>query len=116
MAARRAKRQPASEAVKTLQPEAAVIIYHQRTGTIAHAHFFSAAGGGKLPGKEELERVAYATAENDGCDMRMHAAMHVDPTALKPGTGYRVSIKDRASVLVAVKAGRNRPQSLLRDV
>ena len=110
MAARRSKRQPA------LQPEAAVILYNTRTGMISHTHYFSAANGGKLPEKEELERVAYAHAEKDGCSIRTHKAMHIDPTTLKRGMGYRVVVRKRAPVLVEVKAGRHRPQSLLREV
>lgn len=94
---------------KPLQPEAAVILYHQRTGAIAHTHFFSAANGARLPDKEEFERVAYAHAEKDGCNVRMHRALHVDPATLKRGTGYRVSLARRA--LVEVKAPRQRPRS-----
>jgi hypothetical protein len=32
-----------------LQPQAAVFLYHQRTGVLSHTHFFSAAPGAELP-------------------------------------------------------------------
>jgi hypothetical protein len=112
MAPRSSKRQSASDVVKPLQPETAVILYNQRTGVISHTHFFSAANGGTLPGKEELERVAYAHAEKDGCNIRTHKAIHVDPATLTRGLSYRVSVKKRAPVLVEVKVGRHRPQCL----
>jgi hypothetical protein len=91
-----------------LQPQAAVFIYHQRTGVLSHTHFFSAAPGAGLPPRDELERVAFAYAEKDGCKVRQHKALHVDPATLKPGTGYRVSVAKRA--LVELKPRRNRLQ------
>jgi hypothetical protein len=112
MAARSTKRPPASEVVKTLQPQAVVFLYNARTGAIAHSHFFSAVPGESLPDREELERVAYAQAEQDGCNIRAHKALHVDPNMLKRGMGYRIDIKKRAPALVEVKPGRQPPKSL----
>ena len=112
MAPRPSTRQSASDLPKPLQPETAVILYNERTGVISHMHFFSAANGGSLPDRQELERVAYAHAEKDGCNVRSHKAIHVAPATLKRGMSYRVSVKKR--VLVAVKARRQRPQSLPR--
>jgi hypothetical protein len=60
MAKRSTKKQLAPHVPTPLQPETVVILYHQRTGVISHTHFFSVANGGKLPGREELERVALA--------------------------------------------------------
>jgi hypothetical protein len=109
MAARLPKPRPSSNVGKTLQPEAVVILYHQRSGAIAHTHFFSAANGARLPDKDKLEHMAFGHAEKDGCNVRMHKALHVDPATLKRGTGYRVSPAKRA--LVEVKASRQRPRS-----
>ena len=108
MATRRPAPRPPSDAAKTLQPRAMVILYHQRTGAISHTHFFSAANGAKLPDRKELERIAYAHAERDGCKVEMHKALHAEPAALQPGTGYRVSVAKRA--LVEVKSKRQRPR------
>ena len=73
---------------------------------LSHTHFFSAAPGAELPPQDELERVAYAYAEKDGCNVRQHKALHVDPATLKPGTGYRVSVAKRT--LVELKPHRKR--------
>src|SRR5690242_18182241 len=91
---------------RMLQAQAAVVLYHQRTGVLFHTHFFSAVPGVELPPRDELERLAYAHAERDGCNVRQHKALHVDPATLKPGTGYRVSVAKRA--LVELKAPRKR--------
>jgi hypothetical protein len=73
---------------------------------LSHTHFFSIAPGAELPPRDELERVAYAYAEKDGCNVRQHRALHVDPATLKPGTGYRVSVAKRT--LVELKPRRKR--------
>ena len=109
MATARRKPRPSADAGRMLQPAAVVILYHQRTGTISHTHFFSAANGAQLPDKRELERIACAHAEKDGCNVRLHKALHVDPATLKRGTAYRVSANKR--VLAEVKARRQRPRS-----
>jgi hypothetical protein len=93
-------------APQVLQPQAVVVLYHQRTGAIAHTHYFAAAGDAALPQRDELERVAFAHAERDGHKVAMHKAMHVDPATLKPGTGYGVSVAKQA--LVQLKPARIR--------
>ena len=47
---------------------------------------------------ERLVELQYAYAEKDGCNVRQHKALHVDPATLKPGTGYRVSVAKRTFV------------------
>jgi hypothetical protein len=93
-----------------LQPAAAVILYHQRTGTIFSTHFFGAVEGVKLPAKDELEKVALAHATRDGCDAKTHKVLHVDPATIKRGVKYRVAVAKAA--LAEVKPGRQRPRSL----
>ena len=116
MAKRSTKKQLAPHAPTPLQPETVVILYHQRTGVISHTHFFSVANGGKLPGREELERVALAHAEKDGCDIKVHKAIHVDPTMLKRGTAYRVAVGKRSAGLVEVKAAAKKSAPSLRGI
>ena len=106
MAARPSHPARSSNGGRVLQPQTAVFLYHKRTGVISHTHFFSAAAGAELPPQDELERVAYAHAEKDGCNVRQHKALHVDPATLKPGTGYRVSVTKR--ILVELKPRRKR--------
>ncbi|MBV8191901.1 MAG: hypothetical protein JOY64_03345 [Alphaproteobacteria bacterium] len=93
---------------RRLQPQAAVFLYHQRTGRLSHTHFFAAAPGAELPPREELERVALAHAEKDGCNLRRHKVLHVDPATLKPGTGYRVSVTRRALIEVTPRRSLKR--------
>lgn len=93
-----------------LQPAVAVILYHHRTGAIFSTHYFAAVEGVKLPERDELERVALAHATRDGCDAKAHKVLHVDPTTVKRGVGYRVAVgKGR---LIEVKASRLKPHSL----
>jgi hypothetical protein len=106
MAGRTSNPTPSPDGGRMLQPQAAVFLYHQRTGVLSHTHFFSAAPGAELPPRDELERVAYAYAEKDGCNVRQHKALHVDPATLKPGTGYRVSVAK--GTLVELKPKRKR--------
>jgi hypothetical protein len=96
------------EGAGPLQPAAAVILYNRRTGVIFSTHYFSATNDAKLPNKDELERVALQHAAKDGCEASMHTALHVDPTALKRGVGYRVA----KGVLTEIKAGRLTPKPL----
>ena len=93
-----------------LQPAAAVVLYHHRTGAIFSTHYFAAVAGAVLPERDELEKVALAHATGDGCDARTHKALHVDPATIKRGVGYRVAV---AKVTLAeVKAKRQKPHSL----
>ena len=93
-----------------LQPAAAVILYHHRTGTIFSTHYFAAVPGVTLPARDELEKVALSHATRDGCDSRTHKVLHVDPATIKRGVGYRVAVAKAA--LVEVKAKRQAPRSL----
>ena len=85
---------------KRLEPAAAVVIYDGRTGAIFGSHLFSAAEGATLPERAELNRIALAHAARDGCDVRRHKVLHIDPAALRPGCHYAVSVKTRKATLV----------------
>ena len=93
-----------------LQPAAAVILYHHRTGAIFSTHYFAAVLGATLPARDELEKVALAHATRDGCDSRTHKVLHVDPATLKRGVGYRVAVAK--ATLAEVKAKRQAPRRL----
>lgn len=93
-----------------LQPAAAVILYHHRTGAIFSTHYFGAVEGVELPERDELERVAVAHATRDGCDAKTYKVLHVDPATIKRGVGYRVSVAK--ATLAEVKTGRLKPHSL----
>ena len=93
-----------------LQPAAAVILYHHRTGAIFSTHYFAAVEGVKLPERDELARVALAHATQDGCDAKTHKVLHVDPATVKRGVGYRVAVAK--ATLAEVKASRLKPHSL----
>lgn len=93
-----------------LQPAAAVILYHQRTGAIFSTHYFAAVPGVTLPERDELEKVALAHATRDGCDTPTHKMLHVDPATIKRGVGYKVAVAK--GTLAEVKAKRQRPHSL----
>jgi hypothetical protein len=88
-----------------LEPAAAVILYHGKTGAIFSTHYFSASAGAELPDKAELERIALREAVRDGCKAAQHKALHVDPAKLQRGVSYRVSVKKRA-LAVAQKRTR----------
>lgn len=85
---------------KKLEPAATLVIYNSKTGAIFGSHSFSAADGATLPERAELDRIALAHAARDGCDVRRHKVLHVDPTALRPGCHYAVSVKARKPSLV----------------
>lgn len=93
-----------------LQPAAAVILYHHRTGAIFGTHYFAAVEGVKLPERDELARVALAHATQDGCDAKTHKVLHVDPATVKRGVAYRVAVAK--ATLTEVKASRLKPHSL----
>ncbi len=93
-----------------LQPAAAVILYHHRTGAIFSTHYFAAIDGVSLPQRDELEKVALAHATRDGCDARTHKVLHVDPAAIRRGVAYRVAVA--RATLAEVKAKRPAPRSL----
>ena len=97
------------EGAGPLQPAAAVILY-RRTGVIFSTHYFSATNDAKLPNKKSWSEWPYSmlrrTAAKQAC-----TALHVDPTALKRGVGYRVA----KGVLTEIKAGRLTPKPLRAD-
>ena len=93
-----------------LQPAAAVLLYHHRTGAIFSTHYFAAVAGVKLPERDELERVALAHASRDGCDTKSHKVLHVDPATIKRGVGYRVAVAK--ATLAEVKTSRLKLHSL----
>lgn len=93
-----------------LQAATAVVLYNKRTGAIFGIHYFGAAAGVDLPGEDELERVALSQAAKDGCDARTHNALHVDPSSLRRGVSYRVSVAKKT--LVEVKARVKGPRRL----
>ena len=96
-----------------LEPAAAVVVYNGRTGAIFGSHLFSAVDGVALPERAELDRIALAHAARDGCDVRRHKVLHVDPTALRPGCHYAVSVKARKPSLVERRQRRKRAAASL---
>ena len=92
------------------QAARAVVLYNKSTGAIFAIHYFGAADGVDLPEDDELEQVALSNAAKDGCDARTHKALHVDPTSLRRGVSYRVSIAKRT--LAEVKARGKGPAKL----
>jgi hypothetical protein len=76
----------------------ALVLYNKSTGAVFAIHYFGAADGVDLPDEDELERVALANAARDGCNARTHKVLHVDPSLLRPGVSYRVSIAKRTLV------------------
>ena len=93
-----------------LQAATAVVLYNKRTGVIFGIHYFGAADGIALPDADELERVALSQAAKDGCDAGTHNTFHVDPSSLRPGVSYRVSVAKRT--LVEVKVRKKGPRRL----
>jgi hypothetical protein len=85
---------------RRLQPAAAVVVYDSRTGAIFGSHLFSAVDGAALPERAELDRIALAHAACDGCDLRRHKVLHVEPGALRKGCHYAVAVKGRKPALV----------------
>jgi hypothetical protein len=98
---------------KRLEPAAAVVVYDGKTGAIFGSHLFSVAEGAELPERGELDRIALAHAARDGCDVRRHKVLHVDPTTLKPGCHYAVSMKATKATLVEQPQRRKRAAASL---
>jgi hypothetical protein len=92
-----------------LEPAAAVILYHGKTGAIFSTHYFSAGAGAELPAKDELERIAVAAAARDGCKTARHLALHIDPAELQRGVHYRISLKKGTLARVEKKRSKKLP-------
>ena len=71
-------------------------------------HYFSVVGGAKLPDFGELERLALDHANRDGCNIRTHSTLLVDPAEIARGVAYRV-VKGK---LTKVRVAGRSPKSI----
>ena len=78
-----------------VEPQATVVVYRPDTGEIVSTHHFSTTAGVDLPGRDELEAIAFdhARLEEAAYEGEL-AALHVQPDEIQRNTVYRVSVEE----------------------